>query len=100
MRKLALLALSFVVLTGCGVPRGVTVSAPSHANLAIGRSAQLTERALALAVRSDWPMVENGYRFEEATVYSTVLYDQQLNYDRHGGLNREAESVQTGVQVR
>jgi hypothetical protein len=96
------LALALVLLGGCA--RRATVVGPCprrpiRANLALGPTAEHTQLA-QLYTRSDWPAIENGLRAEDVTYYSTMTYDEQYHYDRHGGLYRGAESVQMGVYLR
>ncbi len=102
MRRL-LLTLIVLGLTGCAVrTEGVLLAqpAPSRCNLALSSRAGATALAEAWATRSDWPFVETGLPIDDVTVYSTITYDEQFQYDRSGGLYRGAQAVRTGVFVR
>ena len=92
-------------LAGCGVSEhGAILHARqmrgSHANLALGPSAEHLRLAQRLAVRSDWPSVETGYRLDDVTFYMTAIYDEQSYYDRYGSLFHDTQSLQTGVRLR
>lgn len=105
MRRTLFLVAWIALLAGCkAVDRTVVVHSDAlprvSANLALGPSAENSRLAALLPPRSDWPSVENGYRFDDATIYTRASYDVQMQYDRHGSLYYEQQSIQTGVRVR
>ncbi len=101
MRGVLLAVCGLAVVTGCAAPEHAAIlSAERPCNLALGDFAPDTREALLFAGRSDWPAVETGYRFDEVTYFSKVIYDYQFGYDRHGGLYYGNETVSSGVLVR
>ena len=103
-RRLILVAWT-ALLAGCArSERGVVLSAVPHgearANLVMARAPETAALATRMSVRSDWPSVDHGYRFDDVTYYSTIRYDEQSFYDRYGGLLYVNEGLRTGVWVR
>jgi hypothetical protein len=105
MRRSLFLVVWVALLAGCTRPDRAAVlrsdALPGiSANLALGPSAENSRLAALLPPRSDWPAIDNGYRMDDVTIYSRASYDVQMQYDRHGSLYYEQQSIQTGVHVR
>ncbi|MBU0639638.1 MAG: hypothetical protein KKB50_12290 [Planctomycetes bacterium] len=72
--------------------------APVVANLALGPSAEHGRVAALFAYRTSWPTVAIGYRFDQISQYTELIYDDQTFYDWHGGgYYRESETIHSGV---
>ncbi len=105
MRRFVVLALWVVLLAGCQRSERTVVmrsdaAEPAPGNLVFGPSVDDSRIAALIPPRSDWPYVDNGYTTDDVTFYARALYDVQMQYDRHGSLYYEQQSIQTGVRVR
>jgi hypothetical protein len=72
------------------------------ANCALGPTRDHAWLAEGFAQRSSWPSVHSGFRFDDVSSYSEVIFDDQSFFDLRdgGGYLREAVSVRSGVLVR
>lgn len=105
MRGIAIAILLCITLAGCAAgPSAVYVGRPgvAPANLAIGPSTSHTFLSEAFAYRSAWPSVSVGYRFDDVSTYTELIFDDESFYDTGygSGFTREAVSFRTGVLVR
>ncbi len=100
MWRWLIIALCCGAVTGCSRSHSATRRACDYApraNLALGSSPQLVSAAVSGFPRSDWPAAVHGYRFDEMTVYSSSLYDQQIQFDDYNGLIYETQTVRSGT---
>ncbi len=99
------------LLAGCATPPPAAVLHRRYAdrdiagrrtpNLLLGPSAEHFYSAQSFDYRSDWPSVSIGYRFDEYSTYSEVIYDDQFSYDSLGGFYyRVGEEYRSGSLVR
>ena len=111
MRRLICASLITVLLAGCAAPPPVAVLHRRHAardiagrrtpNLLLGPTAEHFYIAQTFDYRSDWPSVSNGYRFNEYSTYSEVIYDDQFFHDSLGGFYyRVSEEYRSGSLIR
>jgi hypothetical protein len=70
-----------------------------ESNLLLGPWPERMAVAQLFNYRSDWPALNDGYRFDEVTTYIDVLYDEQFYYDRFNVIRADRQSVRTGVSV-
>lgn len=99
------LTAGVVLLSGCssrggGVAWYTPAGGPRSANLALGPTREHAWLGERIAPRSDWPAVETGLRVESTTYYSTIIYDEESYYGRHGSVYHATESVETGIWLR
>jgi hypothetical protein len=89
----------FAIIPGPGV--GMSGGSGRVANLALGPSAEHSYIAEFFAYRSSWPSASVGYRFDDTSYHTEIIYDDQAFYERlGGGYFRAAETIRTGVLVR
>jgi hypothetical protein len=70
-------------------------------NLVLGPSAEHVRIAESFAYRSTWPSVPVGYRVDDVSYGTEVIYDDQAFYDRiGGGYFRMSETVRTSALLR
>lgn len=70
-------------------------------NLALGSAAEHNLIGEALTARTAWPAVEGGYRFDDVSYFSQVIFDDQAFYDRlGGGFFQGNQSVRSSVLLR
>ncbi|MEW6251707.1 MAG: hypothetical protein AB1716_13765 [Planctomycetota bacterium] len=93
----ATVVCTFLALAGCHrhCRPGEVVRDP-RPNLALGPDAECLVIASGLG-RSDWPSAVHGYRSDAITYYTSLLYDQQYQYDDWGALVHEIQTVRMGV---
>jgi hypothetical protein len=95
-----------LILTGCAGGERAVVYAPGPgqpaANLALGPARDHVWLAESFAGRSSWPAAYAGYRFDDVSSFTEVIYDDQSYYDSFdgGSYTRAAISVRSGVVVR
>jgi hypothetical protein len=76
-------------------------SAVRTPNLVMGPSPAVLADAQQLNVRSSWPSVDAGYKFEQYSEYTEFIYDNQTFHDRLGGTYfRGGLEYRTGGWVR
>lgn len=93
---------------GCGSTRSrATVLYQHHAdphrrqpNLALGSARDHGRYAQRFNHRSDWPAVDNGYRYNDISSYTEYLYNEQYDYGRHGAIYSGRHSHRSGVLIR
>ena len=101
MKRAGKIAALCALLAGCAGPGKYAVLHAPAANLALGPTAEHVRLGEAFAYRSAWPSVDAGYRFEDTSFFSQVIFDDQSFYDRlGGGLYHETQTVRTGIMVR
>lgn len=111
MSRLIFVSLITVLLVGCVAPPPVAVlhrrdpardiAGRTAPNLLLGPSAEHFYIAQTFDYRSDWPSVSIGYRFDEYSTYSEVIYDDQFSYDSLGGFYyRVGQEYRSGSLVR
>ncbi len=111
MTRLICASLITVLLAGCVAPPPVAVlhrrdpardiAGRTAPNLLLGSSAEHFYIAQTFDYRSDWPSVSIGYRFDEYSTYSEVIYDDQFFYDSLGGsYYRVGQDYRTRTIVR
>ncbi len=104
MCKQAVIGALALALLACRTPQPAVIAAGRDGapavNLALGPTAEHAWLATELAWRSNWPAVRLGYRFDDVTLYYSVLYNENSTYDRSGSLVDAQESVRTGVWLR
>ena len=106
------MSLISLLLAGCAAtPPPATVlhrrAAPADIvgrrtpNLVLGPSAEHLHLAQMFDWRSDWPSVSVGYRFDESSTYSEVIYDEPFFHDELGGFYyRVGQEIRRGTVVR
>ena len=111
MKRAGKIAIWAIILCGCAGRQPVAIlpgpevagsdGTGSLANLALGPSAEHGRIAEMFAYRSSWPAVPIGYRFDDRSYHTEVIYDDQAFYERlGGGYFRATETIRTGVLVR
>ncbi len=101
MRRLLLLTFCCAAVAGCDRRCArIALHSPERgrpaANLVLSATPGLVAVATSGFERSDWPAVVHGYRSEE-TFYSSVLLDQQIQFDEYTGLLAENQIIRSGV---
>lgn len=69
-------------------------------NLALDPWSEANLAAVSLDRSSAWPSVDTGYRLDDVTTSTEVLFDYQTGFDRWGGIHRLGQTIRTGVFLR
>ncbi len=110
MRQGTLIAICSVLLSGCAArDEGTLLFAPEARpaqtapapNLVLGPTAEHARLAEEFAYRANWPSVDLGYRVDDTSYATEVMFDDQVYYDRLGGsFLYGTQSVRTSVLLR